>query len=325
MNPVKLFSIGCRLALARISNRKKPLFLSWQITQRCNLRCKYCDYWNGRKEDELSTKEIGGIIDELAALGTVAISFTGGEPLIRNDIGELVSYAKSKGISCKINTNGILIPMKLEQIKDIDQVNLSFDGPQEIHDQVRGAGAYEAMLNAVKLLKRYNKNIFFHTTLTKYNLSAIDLILDKCHELEVGTFFQPATELYLLKRNINPHSPEINGYQEAIKLLIREKKKGDKYICNSLSGLRHLLHWPKPKQIYCSAGRVMFRIDAKGQLYNCDRFSEANRLSCRDKGLSFVLQNLKPSSCKECWCGPLVELNLAMSFRFDAIMNAFKL
>lgn len=309
---------------ARIFRKRTPLFVSWQITRRCNLKCMYCDYWSGKKEEELNSQAIFRIIDDLAKLGTLAISFSGGEPLLRDDIGEIISYIEKKGIYSKINTNGMLIPQKIGQIRLTNQVNLSFDGPEVVHDRVRGKGSFRAVLEAVNILKKNNKKTVFHVTLTKYNLDSLDFILDKCKELNVGAFFQPATELYLLNRNINPCSAQKEAYANAILFLLKEKRR-DRYIYNSRSGLRHLYHWPNPRDIYCSAGRIVFRINSKGEFYHCDRFPGRNKFNSLEKGTVFALNSIQPLKCNECWCGPLVELNLAMGCNFDAIMNVLKL
>lgn len=325
MKIMRLLPILNALIRVKVFKVKVPLFVSWQITQRCNLRCKYCDYWMGSKEEELSTQEVFKIIDELHDLGTLAISFTGGEPLLRDDIGRVLDYAKAKGIATKINTNGLLIPQRMNEIKRIDQVNLSFDGPEEIHDRVRGLGSYNAMLKAVDVLRANKIKVACHATLTKYNLTAIDFILDKCRQLDIGVFFQPATELFLLNKNVNPHSPDRREYAKAISLLIQKKRNGNRFIYNSVSGLKHLLSWPQPKSIYCTAGKIMFRINSQGEFYHCERFSKIDKINCAKNGVKAALDSLRFVSCSQCWCGPLVELNLSMMYKFDAIINGLRL
>lgn len=325
MKKLKFLAIVKELLLIRLFGHKIPLFISWQITERCNLRCKYCDYWGGEKEKELNTKDVFTIIDDLARLGTFGISFTGGEPLLRDDIGEIIVYARRKGITTKINTNGLLVPQKIKELQGVEQVNLSFDGPESIHDKVRGNGAYKALFLAVEALKKNNKKVVFHAVLSNYNLSAIDFILDKCKEFKIGVFFQPATELFLLNKENNPHSPDKENYKKAMLLLLERKRSKNNYICNSILGLKHLASWPHPKRIYCSAGRVIFRINSLGQLYHCERFLNTNKISCLEDGVKSALNKIQPLACDQCWCGPLVELNLAISGKLDAVTNGFKL
>ncbi len=322
MKLISLFSLGYSLFWSRVFGKHKPLFISWQITNRCNTRCKYCDYWKYPEEKELTTRDIFRIIDELAGLGTRAISFTGGEPLVREDIGMVINYAAAKGIASKINSNGFLIKNKINELAKINQVNLSFDGPQDIHDHIRGNGSYKAIFEAVSVLKNNKKKIAFHTVISKYNYSTIDFILEKCEETDVGAFFQPATELYLFKKGLNPYAIDRDNFNKAISLIINRKKGGNKYILNSVSGLKHLAFWPYPRRIFCAAGKVIFRINPRGKLYNCERFPNIAAGNCLKEGVGNILQTVSSLGCNECWCGPLVELNLLMQGKISAIINS---
>lgn len=318
----RLFPMAISLFRARFLGLRKPLFISWRITNRCNLKCKYCDYWKYTAEKELNTQDILNIINRLSKAGTLAISFTGGEPLLREDIGRIIGYAASKGITCKINTNGLLIAKKIDQLVKVAQVNLSFDGPEDIHDQIRGVGSYRVLFDAVSLLNKNKKKIVFHIVLSKYNVSAIDFILNKCREVNVGAFFQPATELYLLKKDVNPHSLKKDNFNKAVSLIIKRKKGGDKYILNSVPGLKHLAFWPYPRSIFCAAGKVIFRINPRGDFYNCERFPNITSANCLENGVGNALRAIPSRGCSECWCGPLVELNLLMQGKISAIINS---
>lgn len=321
MRGAQLISIVSSLVLARLYGRRTPLFVSWQLTNRCNLKCKYCDYWRYPDEKELSSQEVFSAIDELAGAGTVAISFTGGEPLLREDIGSIVDHAASKGIATKINTNGLLIAKKISELTHVEQVNLSFDGPEDIHDRIRGEASYRAVFEAVSLLKKGRKKIAFHVVLSRYNISAIDFILEKCREVGVGAFFQPATELYLLTKNANPHASEKDAFDSAMQALLRRKKKGERLILNSVSGLSYLASWPSPQKIFCAAGKVMFRINSRGEFYHCERFSAITNTRCLREGVKKALQTASFKGCNECWCAPLVELNLLLQGKIDVMAN----
>jgi len=74
---------------AKLLKRKKPLIVGWAITDQCNRKCDYCSIWR-RPNRDLSTSVILQIVDALAESGTLRISFTGGEPLLRQDMGEVM-------------------------------------------------------------------------------------------------------------------------------------------------------------------------------------------------------------------------------------------
>ena len=99
MQSKKIISLTGAVLQAKILRRRIPFAVSWALTYRCNAKCLYC-----RIQDidlkELGIKEILSILDELAAMGTRWISFTGGEPLLRDDIGEIIDY-----ITTSLNNN----------------------------------------------------------------------------------------------------------------------------------------------------------------------------------------------------------------------------
>ncbi|MCK5672667.1 MAG: radical SAM protein, partial [Spirochaetales bacterium] len=124
--------------LLQFSKDKKPVVV-WNVGRRCNLHCIHCysqsedvDY-----PDELTTEEGKAFIDDLAQYGSPVLLFSGGEPLMREDLLELIAHARTKGMRAVISTNGTLITRELaKKFKDLDlsYVGISLDGLQETHD-----------------------------------------------------------------------------------------------------------------------------------------------------------------------------------------------
>ena len=86
-----------------------PMFIWWDVTTRCNLRCMHCYSRSGlgnTNRDELSTEQATRLIEELASIGVFYIYFLGGEPFIRSDFLQLVSVARANTLEIMINTNG---------------------------------------------------------------------------------------------------------------------------------------------------------------------------------------------------------------------------
>lgn len=131
--------------------------LHLHITNACNLRCPHCYMYSGKSNnDELTTSEIKTLIAEFSARGGRQMSFTGGEPLLRKDLFELISYASDKSVSSTIFTNGCLWTesdiKKLSHLK-IDGVQISIDGYDDKSNSVfRGLGSFAKSLNTVSLL-----------------------------------------------------------------------------------------------------------------------------------------------------------------------------
>src|SRR3989339_1445427 len=100
---LEAMGMGLKYINAKLFNKRVPLAVSWALTYRCNHKCSYCGLWK-KETQELTAGQIFAVIDELALAGTQYIGFTGGEPLIREDIGEIIKYALSKNIKVRVNS-----------------------------------------------------------------------------------------------------------------------------------------------------------------------------------------------------------------------------
>lgn len=303
----------------RFMNRRIPLAVRWQLTNRCTSKCAYCSIWKTRSE-ELTTEQIFSLLDELRQAGTMVISFSGGDPLLREDIGKIIDRCKNRGIRPEINTNGSLVPRKIEDLKNLDLLKLSLDGPEEIHDNVRRHGSYAEVMEAAGILKTRGNKFTFATTLTKHNIGSIDFMLDKAREFNTVVAFQPLKRLYRGVEDMTPISPQQDEYRRAIERLITYKKQGNRHIRNSLIELEHIIHWPNYRPLKCWAGRIFCIIETNGDLFPCDRPHYNARLpNCLESGFATALHNLPGVSCGGCgFCGTL-ELNFIMSFRLSVL------
>jgi MoaA/NifB/PqqE/SkfB family radical SAM enzyme len=104
----------------------RPHHAQWMITRRCNYRCRGCDVWRDQKTTELSTEEIKKGLDILRELGIVEIVLSGGNPLIRDDIGEIIDYS-SKFFVTTVYDNGSLAMKKIDKLHNADFVAISVD------------------------------------------------------------------------------------------------------------------------------------------------------------------------------------------------------
>ena len=139
-----------------------PETISLFLTYRCNLRCKMCGQWgsSGSSRDysaeelkkQLSLKDIERLLNDLKSFSP-NITLFGGEPLLYNDLPEVIRMIKLRGMRCNMITNGVLLESKAESIMDagIDEIIFSLDGPQDVHDKIRGvAGTYDRALAGFK-------------------------------------------------------------------------------------------------------------------------------------------------------------------------------
>ncbi len=301
-------SITKAICGARLYKKKTPLMVSWALSYRCNRRCIYCRIWELSRQ-ELNTSEVISMVDKLSSLGTQCITFTGGEPLMREDIGEIITYASGKGLFIKINSNGSMIPRRIPALEHLNSLSLSLDGPQEIQDYIRGEGSYAEVIEAVRVAKSYGINVSFLTVLSKINLNYIDFILESAKKFKVAVLFQPATSLLLGSGKKNPISCSSDEYEQAISKLIANKRMNRYNILNSTKGLGHLYHWPNQRSLPCAAGKISLRVEPNGQIYSC--FKQA-------------FYNLPDISCKDCWCGTQVEINYLAAWNINAILNSIR-
>ncbi len=155
---------------------------SIRATNGCNLRCSHC-YTEGGLflKNELNTKEIKSVIDQLAKLKTLYVFFTGGEPFIRKDMVEILRHTNSKKIGISISTNGQLINKEvLEQLKDLNFTlfQISLEGTKKIHDSIAGKGSWDKAVKTIKEAKSVlKKNIGVGTVMMKKNRKVLGEVL----------------------------------------------------------------------------------------------------------------------------------------------------
>ena len=142
-------------ALRYGAERARPVVV-WNATQRCNLQCAHC--YSGSTErparDELTTDEGKALLADLAGFGVPVVLFSGGEPLLRDDVLELAAFAADQGMRTVLSTNGTLIDGRLARsIKAarVSYVGVSLDGLRETNDAFRGqAGAFDQALAGIR-------------------------------------------------------------------------------------------------------------------------------------------------------------------------------
>lgn len=173
----------------------KCRLIAWEVTRSCNLACKHCraEAHPEPYENELSTKEAKTLIDTFPDLGNPIIIFTGGDPMIRPDVYELIEYATSKGLRCVMSPNGTLInPESAEKIKNsgVQRCSISIDGADALsHDTFRGVpGAFEASMRGIDLLKAQGVEFQINTTVTKSNLHSFKQIFELCESIDAAAW-----------------------------------------------------------------------------------------------------------------------------------------
>lgn len=304
--------------------RPAPLIVGFAVTNRCNARCRYCDTWSLEGE-EMPTGECLELLDEMASCGTLRIQFTGGEPLLRDDIGILLERCRSLGMFSTLSSNGWFVRERIGDLKAIGRLNISLDGREEANDILRGRGAFEKAMEGVEAARVHGIPFKFVTVLTKHTLGDIELMLDLAVTNSTNVFFQPALEIVLRGRTSNPAAPEREVYRKVIEQLLAAKRSGAP-VANSAAGLRHLWHWPGPRTLRCVGGLIFCRIWPDGELDSCPRRPNIRTggLNVRSSGFRRAFERLKVLPCSFCWSAPIVEAGCAFSFRPSSVINVLK-
>ncbi|MCE5278614.1 MAG: radical SAM protein [Planctomycetaceae bacterium] len=321
------WTVLASIAKANLRGVCVPLIASWNVTFRCNCRCAYCASASLAGE-ELDTTAALTLLDDLTALGMRWVTFSGGEPLLRQDLGRLIGRAKGKGLYVRLSTNGILVPSRLDELRGLDMVSISLDGPEGVHDAVRGRGTFAKALNAFDACRGAGIAASAVCTLNQHNINSVDELLGIAGRAGVSIMFQPATTWINLGRQPNPVALQVQQYRRVMEHLIELKGHGAA-ITNSVKGLRYLARWPEASAIACFAGRVICSIQPDGGIVACALFEDACQggTQQREAPLAERLAAVRRQKvhCNRCWCAPLVELNYVLSLSPGAIMNVLRI
>jgi radical SAM family uncharacterized protein len=202
---------------------KAPLFGGHKLTYNCNLKCKMCPFWK-RQSKDLSTENEKQILKQIYNSGVCGIGFEGGEPLLRNDLAEILAYSRALPLHTSLITNGTLLKSKIDEIAPYisGMVFVSLDGLEKTHDQIRGVnGCFKKAVQGIDAAKD-KVSIIINTTMTAENIYEVEDIVRLAKDLGVRIVLSKAHEYH----NINASAPQDDEVTKVAKRLIELKKKG---------------------------------------------------------------------------------------------------
>jgi len=323
-----LSRVGLATLKFHILKKRIPTNLMFSVTDKCNSQCKYCSLPLHAKP-ELTTSQIFRLIDEFVDLGGSKIGLWGGEPLVREDIGDIIDYCKNKGLLTSLDTNGYLVPQKINQIRNLDLLVISFDGEEVIHDMNREKGSYQKVMKAFEAACG-KVPVWTITVLTKYNLNSVDFILNKAKEFGFYTIWQALHHQSLGSDESRHVLPTQEEYKKVIKLLMERKSEGNP-IANSREYFKYIYDWPDFNRLYlkekrhnlsCYAAQLYCNIDTDGKLYPCCVLVDLMPAkSAVEVGLKQAFDYVKNIPCQSCRVVCHVESNYIYSLHPWVIMN----
>lgn len=226
-----------------------------ELTYGCNLRCVHCYNPTHQARNELSTKQVLRILDQLAAQGVLWIGFTGGELFTRTDLFEIFRYAKSLGFVISLLTNATLVatPELADRIRDLGlyQMDISVYGATApTYEQVtRVPGSWLKFVRGVDLLRERQVPLLLKLVLMKPNVHELDAMLEFATSRDLP--YKVTTQIF----------PRVDGSLEPMEYGLSPEQAFE--VWKRLSGegiLRNRTSSPEPEEDSCGSG---------GQLFNC--------------------------------------------------------
>lgn len=166
-----------------------PLWLLAELTYKCPLHCVFCynPVDHKKYQEELSTNDWLRVLDEARAVGSVQVGFSGGEPLLRDDLEIIIAHAKKLGFYTNLITSGVgLTEKRIAAFKEggLDHIQLSFqDSTKEINDFLSHTKTFDLKQKIAKLIKKYEYPMVLNCVIHKLNIDHIDKIISMADEL----------------------------------------------------------------------------------------------------------------------------------------------
>lgn len=276
------------LMLKAAVTKKVPVYVQFAVSNKCNLRCSMCNALDSRKhERELGLSEIGRLADILKELNVAILILTGGEPLIRADLAEIVGLFTERGIEVRMQTNAILASEeKIEGLirAGLKEVTISLDSlDPERYDAITGvAGSWHKIIRGIALFSRYLPK--------KGNMSGINAVVSRRNMEEIPVIIEFVTRIGFYCSLIPVHvsdaedefivrkkSPgfdfkpeEYAGVDKLYETIITMKRKGFK-VHNSYRFLRESREFLKGNKVNwrCASPFLYFSISPGGNFLPC--------------------------------------------------------
>lgn len=167
--------------MAQVDFDRAPFTIAWEVTRACAFSCVHCraDAQHRRNPGELSTDEGYALIDRLADFGSPILVFTGGDPMMRKDLFDLIAHADKRGLRCSLTPTATALPtvarLKRAQEAGIRRIALSLDAPTpEVHDDFRKVnGSWERTMNILHNAHEIGLSAQINTTITRHNLDLL--------------------------------------------------------------------------------------------------------------------------------------------------------
>ena len=311
-----LIEFAPRFIRARLTGGRFPVQMHIRVIDRCNLRCKYCfgDY-PVRNLPAPTTEQIFAVLDGLGRMGTIRVTLTGGEPLLRDDIGAIVHRARENRIEPSLTTNGILIDRHPGLLEDLNQLTVSLDGGREVHDSCRGKGSWDSAIHAIEVARAAGTPVQLLGTVSRLTTPGLADVYAVADKYDCAVTFDLMAPYYKKEggTKVREEAADDKLIRELLDTMIRAKNRRSVF---SNRVLRYVRNWPYSyaryrlfrdqlppgfRPIPCAAGRFFGIIETDGSLYPCCRTgAEYTPPNVYEIGIEEAWEQMPPHRCAAC-------------------------
>lgn len=330
-----------RLVWGRLTGRRFPLETFLNLTNRCNLDCTYCfgDYHHRVRERDYSTGEILRLIDVIGQRGGCLLHLQGGEPLLRNDLQTVIRRGHSRGMLVDLNTNGTFIDRRRDDLKELDAICFSIDGPEEITDRTRGRGVYAGVLHGIGVARELGLPTRINMVLSRHTAFPENLrwmaTFARQHNLILNL---SVTYLPRAGRQMDEYCADESQLRTALTTAIQLRQEGFP-IQYSPRSFEFAKNWPLPfidpiladnhpaartiSAPDCRFPQFMCFIEADGTLFPCFQqcataFKPKNWL---EDGFDVAWEHVQNVSCRSCAEVSYQERNRIFALSLPILLN----
>jgi MoaA/NifB/PqqE/SkfB family radical SAM enzyme len=321
------YAYGTSLLAYMVDGQPRPFSATWAVTNRCNLRCEYCNC-PFIDPTNLDLSQVRVLFDRLHEMGIRRLGLAGGEPMLRADLPDVIGLAHRHGFYVTVNSNLTLYHRHPERLADADLVYTSLDGDADAHTAARGDRSHEGVIDAIGRLTRSGKPVIAICVVTEHSIGQTEFLLRQAETLGIRMHFQPQCVDTDVVRGTVAASVSNDDLRGFWRRLLAEKRNG-RPIVSSTPYLEFLSRWedfsisafldPKTR---CPAGHGYLYVDPLGRAYPCAYTKGKTTpvdLLTHDWRTAWDRQH----PCTRCTVGPMLEFNMLFQRPLTAAVEGF--
>lgn len=247
----------------RAARLNVPISAAWEITRRCPLRCRHCYLAGEREQNELDSAEAKALLASMAHLGVLFLTFTGGEPLLREDLFDIVEEAVTLGFVWRLFTSATALDEECARRiarRPPVAVDISLHGLEETHDAItRVPGSWRCAVAAIERLSGLGVAVNAKMNLTPRGLKDLRAVRERCEDL--GARLHVATVMF----------PDLKGSPVDESLRLDEQRLRE-YLVGGEGTRQNCFGRHEPlggDDHVCGAGRSSFSVSSNGEVRAC--------------------------------------------------------